>query len=232
MSSWHSEIYGDIEAVVKSDCTVEAGMSAVVAECARHRPHPDWERFGALDVASDLEHLRGWLTTACSTPPDGSISGLWFGLFNPVYEGEDQGSADIYVSGSPYDPANGDWVCAVSWKPRGAYARSRVLKEVFDISYGEEALSYVKEGVSYYDKAVLSEHGERFLMNDGEYPLCLAYGALAVRRLATELDPRVPLGDAQRRALFVGFDSGDLICIGELTGDGLQFSRNSFDWAA
>jgi len=162
---------------------------------------------------------------------------LWFGLFNPVYEGED--SADIYVSGSPYDPANGDWACAVCWKPRGAYARSRVLKEVFDISYGEEglsygeeALSYVEEGVSYYDKAMLSEHGERFLMNDGEYPLCLAYGALAVRRLATELEPRVLLGDAQRRALFVGFDSGDLICIGELTGDGLQFSRDSFDWAA
>jgi len=37
------------------------------------------------------------LTTAFSTPPAGPISGLWFGLCNPVYEGKD--SADIYVFG-------------------------------------------------------------------------------------------------------------------------------------
>ena len=121
-------------------------------------------------------------------------------------------------------PANPDWACAVSWKPAGAHARSQILRDIFDISYGKDGLSYDNEG--------LDERATRFLMNDGEYPLCLAYGALAVRWLATELEPRVLLGDAQRRALFVGFDSGDLICIGELTGDGLQFSRDSFDWAA
>ena len=97
MSSWHDAIYDKIETVVKSDCTVTAGMSAIVAECARHRPHEDWDRFGTLDIASDLEHLRTWLTTAFSTPPAGPISGLWFELCNPVYEGKD--SADIYVFG-------------------------------------------------------------------------------------------------------------------------------------
>jgi hypothetical protein len=222
MDSWHGEIYEEIEKVAKSSCTVAEGMSVVVAACARHRSHPDWKRFAELDFLSDLEHLRGWLLNAFSSPPAGEVSGLWFGLFNPVYDGED--AADIYVSGSPYDPNDPDWACAVTWKPSGAYARSRALKAIFDISYGEDGLSYGNEG--------LEERGRRLLMNDGEYPLCLAYGALAVRWLATELEPRVLLGDAAERVLFVGFDSGDLICIGGLTSGGLDFSRDSFDYHA
>jgi len=140
MDSWHGEIYEEIEKVAKSSCTVAEGMSVVVAACARHRSHPDWKRFAELDFLSDLEHLRGWLLNAFSSPPAGEVSGLWFGLFNPVYDGED--AADIYVSGSPYDPKDPDWACAVTWKPSGAYARSRALKAIFDISYGEDGLSY------------------------------------------------------------------------------------------
>ncbi len=213
-----AEIYVEIERVVKSNCTVADGMRAVVERCARDHPHPDWERFARLDLATDLDHLREWLLDAFSTPPDEEDDGIWFGLFNPVYDGET--AADMRVSASPYDPESaGDWASEVGWRPSNECARSRVLKTIVDIAYGGEGLGFDDEA-----------EGGDLLGNDAEYPLCLAYATLAVRHLATELHPLLFLGNAHRRLLFVGFDSGDYICIGALTDAGLQFSRDSFEF--
>ncbi len=206
--------------MVKSDCAVAEGMSAIVEECARAHPHPDWERFAQLDFTTDLGHLRRWLLDAFSSAPDPADDGLWFGLFNPIYDGED--AADMRVSAAPYDPESaGDWASEVSWTPSNECARSQVLKAIFDIAYGGEGLSGDDE-----DEAETSN----LLGNDAEYPLCLAYAALAVRHLATDLHPLLWLGNADRRLLFVGFDSGDYICIGALTEAGLVFSPDSFEF--
>ncbi|WAM23338.1 hypothetical protein [Myxococcus sp. NMCA1] len=64
------------------------------------------------------------------------------------------------------------------------------------------------------------------LGNDAEYPLALAYAALAVRRLAQRMGPSL-LGDAAQRVLLAGFDSGDFLCIGAVQKDGLVYSRSS-----
>jgi hypothetical protein len=212
MSSWHLDLYHEIDRLVKSDRTVPQAMSEIIDECARHCPHPDWALFRRLDIDVDLEHLRGWLVDAFETPPPERISGLWFGLFNPIRDGE--AVADMYVCGSPYDPENQDWACAVSWKPPGAYADSSVLRDVYRIDWDEG--TFREEG--------RQKGGENVCA--AEFPLCLGYGALAVRWLLSEIDPRIVLGDAHQRAIFVGFDSGDHICIGALTDDGLELSRD------
>jgi hypothetical protein len=217
----HGLMFDEVEKVVKSGCTVAEGFSATVEACARNRPHPDWERFSALDIAGDLDHLRSWLMEAFSNPPLEKDDGVWFGLFNPVYDGE--GAADVHVLASPYDPESmGDWASEVSWAPPNDCARSAVLKAIFEIAYGGKGLSF--------DDEDLAEGGDSLLGNDAEYPLCLAYAALAVRHLSTEIPPLLFLGNAARRLLFVGFDSGDYICIGALSEGGLQFSRDSFEF--
>ena len=212
MSDWFGEIYDEIEAVVKSDCAVQDGMSSVIASCARHRPHPDWARFGSLDIDADLERMEKWLRSAFLFAPTDRISGLWFGLFNPIYDGA--ATADVHLNGSPYDPEDPDWASAAAWWPNRETARSSVLQDIYEISYGPTG----------------TEPDEDMLQNDGEYPLCLAYAGLAVRTLAAQIGPRVLLSGAPRRVLFVGFDSGDPICIGEMTTAGLCFSADSFDW--
>lgn len=189
--------------------------------CARDQPHPDWERFAALDLAADLDHLQSWLLDVFSSPPDGEDDGIWFGLFNPVYEDGD--AADMHVHAAPYDPDSaGDWASEIAWTPADNRARSGVLKAVYEIAYG---------GMDLDGDARAGDDGS-LLMNDAEYPLCLAYAALAVRHLATELHPLLFLGNASRRLLFAGFDSGDYICIGAVTETGLQFSQDSFEFVA
>ncbi len=102
--------------------------------------------------------------------------------------------------------------------PSSDCARSGVLKAIVEVAYGGKGLSFDDE--------------EDLLGNDAEYPLCLGYAALAVRHLATEIHPLLFLGNAARRLLFVGFDSGDYICIGAVTEGGLQFSQDSFEFVA
>jgi hypothetical protein len=220
----HARMFDEVEKVVKSSCTVAEGMSRIVELCAASRPHPDWERFVKLDFAADLEHLRSWLMDVFSDAPDEEDDGVWFGLFNPSYDGED--AADMHVLASPYDPeSSGEWASEVSWRPYDDCARSRVQKRIFDVAYGGKGLSFDDE-----DRA--TDTVVEPLGNDAEYPLCLAYAGLAVRHLATELHPLLFLGNAERRILFVGFDSGDYICIGALTEGGLQFSQDSFEFEA
>jgi hypothetical protein len=215
------QMFDEVEKVVKSGCTVPEGMSTIVEICAAGRPHADWGRFAKLDFTADLEHLRSWLMDVFSDPPGEDDDGVWFGLFNPTYDRE--AAADMHVYASPYDAeSSGEWASEVSWSPSDDCSRSRVLKRIFDIAYAGEGFSFGAENPA--------EDSEEPLGNDAEYPLCLAYAALAVRYLATELHPLLFLANAVRRLLFVGFDSGDYICIGALTEGGLQFSQDSFEF--
>jgi hypothetical protein len=67
-------------------------------------------------------------------------------------------------------------------------------------------------------KIAYREHG---LGNDAEYPLCLAYGGLALRDLLRDADPSVFLGKSPSLGIAVGFDSGDFVLVGKLSKAGL-----------
>jgi hypothetical protein len=59
------------------------------------------------------------------------------------------------------------------------------------------------------------------LGNDAEYPLCLAYTALAIRELLNTVNPRMVLTAVGTVGVAVGFDSGDFLLLGRYTRDGL-----------
>lgn len=136
------------------------------------------------------------------TPSPAPITGLWLGLFNPTVRG--RVTADIHLIGAPYDATDPDWLFRERWGKGTPDSGSTVLDSIYQVAYGHEA----------------------GLGNDAEYPLALAYAALAVRHLAQRMGPTL-LGDATQRVLNVGFDSGDFLCIGAIQKDGLIFSENS-----
>ena len=99
-----------------------------------------------------------------------------------------------------------------------------MLKAIFDIAYGGNGLSF--------DEVDRAEDGDALLGNDAEYPLCLAYAALAVRHLAPDFHPLLLLGNAQRRLL--SSDSTRAIHLhrcGSPTVDS-QLSKDSFEFVA
>ncbi|MFY0562692.1 hypothetical protein ACN28E_02515 [Archangium lansingense] len=197
-----ADAYRKIESLVQSGCSVAEGMAQVIEHCARERPHPDWARLRAQEWEAESSQLKHWLTHVLRTePPPATITGWWFGLFNPVRDGEP--STDLYVAGNPYDAEDGDWPCGPRWFPEGRYAHSKVLADIHALAYA-------------------GTNPESGLGNDAEYPLCLAYAALSVRTLAQRLDSKLLLGEAKERFLVVGFDSGDSMVIGRLCADGLR----------
>lgn len=188
---------------------VADSMQDLIHQCAARRPHPDWDRLRSLPYG-DLESLRRWLETPFREEPLPPLTrGLWFGLYNPCYDGK-QPVADIYVCGSERfepDPANNEWAVGADWEPLSRYARSAVFADIYRIAYGPDQSG--------------DDDPER-LCNDAEYPLCLGYGAFAIRELFNRIDSSLILDAANSLGIAVGFDSGDFILIGELTLSGLR----------
>jgi hypothetical protein len=203
MTSYNArELFDEIERVVKSDVSVAEGLHRIIQYCETAHPHPDWSALRTLDVAGDLQRLQQWLDVILrTTPPPATTTGLWFGLFNPAVQG--RVTADLHLIGAPYDATDADWLFRQRWGQDTPDADSAVLDSIYQIAYGREG----------------------GLGNDAEYPLALAYAALAVRHLA-QLMGQTLLRDAAQRVLHVGFDSGDFLCIGAVQQNGLVFSRS------
>ena len=192
-------MHGFVVKEVASKRTLRESMDRVIARCAKGRPHEDWERLAALPY-DDLDDLREWIEKPFREEPSKKkLAGLWFGLFNPVYYGKPV--ADIYVCGSTrFDPSPDDnsWAVGPDWWPEGRYAHSSVLVKLYKIAYRKDGLG-----------------------NDAEYPLCLAYGSLAVRDLLRDAAPSVLLRSSRSLGIAVGFDSGDFVLVGKLSKAGL-----------
>lgn len=192
-------MHGIVVKEIASKRTMRESMDRIIAKCAKGHPHDDWEKLAALPY-DDLDDLREWAEKPFrEEPPKNKLAGLWFGLFNPVYSGKPV--ADIYVCGSTrFDVSPGDnsWAVGPDWWPESRYAHSAVLAKLYKIAYRKDGLA-----------------------NDAEYPLCLAYGGLAVRDLLRDADPSVFLGRSPSLGIAVGFDSGDFVLVGKLTKAGL-----------
>lgn len=203
MTSYNArELFDEIERVVKSDLPVEEGLLRIIQYCAATHPHPDWSALRTQDVAGDLRQFQQWLETMMRTmPPPAPITGLWFGLFNPTVQGHV--TADLHLIGAPYDATDFNWLFRQRWGSGTPDSGSTVLESIYQIAYRNE------DGLG----------------NDAEYPLALAYAALAIRHLAQRMGPTL-LGDATQRVIHVGFDSGDFLCIGAVQQNGLVFSRS------
>lgn len=194
---------------------VADSMAALIEQCEQARPHSDWAKLRALPFA-DLTPLIKWVQEPFrQEPPAVPLRGLWFGLFNPCPDGRTP-VADIYVCGSErFEPNHEDnsWAVAPDWWPEARYADSTLLAEIYRIAY--------RQGSCVAEQ-------EDCLGIDAEYPLCLAYGAFAVREVLACVDTSWILGESCSFGIAVGFDSGDFILLGELTSDGLiEIDRNA-----
>jgi hypothetical protein len=196
MSYDYTRLLEKVIASVTSEAPIPERMSSVISECARQKPHADWERLKSIDFQADAKAIAGWLDNAfASTKVQCDYAGLWFGLFNPVRQGKP--SADAYVCAAPeFDRKSIEWTDNINKPHQGCYLSSKVLDEIYSIAYES------KQG----------------LKNDAEYPLVLAYGAMAAHDLLSRNILPEPL--AGLRGAAIGFDSGDFLVLGEFSKRG------------
>jgi hypothetical protein len=194
-----AKAHGWISDELEASRPVGESVRHVVDQCAAVAPHRDWDRLRGFDF-DDLGPLREWIQlTLTDEAPDVPLSGLWFGIFNPVYGNGP--TADFYIAGSDRfdpDPDSNEWACGPTWWPESRYARSEIMASIHRVAYKKGGLG-----------------------NDAEYPLCLAYTAFAVRELLNALDARIVLKSVGPVGVAVGFDSGDFLLLGRYTRDGL-----------
>lgn len=153
--------------------------------------------------------MRGCKSRSGRICRESPLKGLWFGLFNPCPDGRTP-VADMYVSGSERfdpDPHDNSWAVGPDWCPEARYANSAVLAGIYRIAYRQGAGAAERKGG---------------LGNVAEYPLCLGYGAFAVREVLRQVEPSLVLGRSDSLGVAVGFDSGDFVQLGELTCSGLK----------
>ena len=141
-----------IAEVAAKPMPLTVGMSRWFEYCENVAPeHQDlWNRLRQLDFEQDADGLTQWLSRLFKKePPPDNINGLWFGLFNPAGL-FGRPSCRMYVSGSSgFDPRSdsNEWVCQLSWMPRGRYSKSRVLKDIYRSvePMSDDEISYLGE---------------------------------------------------------------------------------------
>lgn len=183
-------LFAKIIASVSGGGAICERMQAIIDECSGQCPHPDWDRMRNIDFAADEMAIPSWLEIAFASPSSKGRKGLWFGLFNPIVAGKP--TADIYAAAAPeFDGATINWAEKIDRPHAGSYLRSKVLGAIYSLAY----------------------EAKQSLGNDAEYPLALTYGAVvAYETLSKGVLPAV-LHDVCGAA--VGFDSGDLLFLGD-----------------
>lgn len=201
-----SKAHALVVAEVRRPGTVDAAMERLLDWCESEHPHPDWKKLRTLPFGQ-LDSMVDWLGGAFQGGrPRAGLQGLWFGLFNPCPDGKTP-VADLYVCGTnrfDADPNDNEWAVRPAWRPKSYIAFSEVLADIYRIAYSESGGGARKP-----------------LGNDAEYPLALAYGALAMRETLGRLDPAIVLGGADALGVAVGFDSGDFVLLGSFSSRGL-----------
>lgn len=191
LSAWHSEVLKGLDART----SLWAGMQPLLAYCNKQHRWKGWGEIGELDSDSDVAELEKWLNNVLKkeTPPS-PVKAFWFGIFNPVYDGET--TCDTYIAGaSEFDAEDEsfEWACGPDYFPDGRSAHSQVLHQIYQTVNGSPASAM------------------------GEYILCLGYTAFAVRELARRVDQKLWLGKSRERGFAVGFDSGDGVLLEPLS---------------
>lgn len=196
-----ARMHSFIDKEIRAGRPLAESMERVIRKCEKSLPHDDWAELLniPLDDSKRLTKIaRNWFR---NRKLKAVINGLWFGIYNPA-----NGRwpiADFHVCGAASfidSRDNNSWASDITWAPDDR-AYSPVLEAIYKIAYRDNGLS-----------------------NNAEYPLCLAYTALAVRDLLTELNPSLFLRNSDSVGVAVGFDSGDFIILGTLTESGLQMS--------
>src|SRR5260370_31577722 len=94
----HVGVFAAILECLVTPAALSIKMGLVIDACESGVKHPDWSKLRALPY-DHLGAMQAWIRRPFEQePPTVTLAGLWFGLFNPVYDGRPV--ADVYVSGS------------------------------------------------------------------------------------------------------------------------------------
>lgn len=192
MSYYYEKLFETIIEVADAETSITQRMKAVIDECSRQKPHPDWRLFEQIDFEMDAHAVQEWLSSAFNAQEQESVmQGLWFGLMNPS-DGTDT-TADMYVGGSPnFDESDIDWASELTTLSERNYLNSQVLREIYAKAYRDSPDA---------------------LGNDAEYPLALAYGTMVAVQSLRGDGLRSP-GLSSAKGAAAGFDSGDFLFLG------------------
>lgn len=190
-----------IRKLILTEKSVSECMKEIIEICDRSFPHPDWSRLSAIDYDGDVAALTPWIRAVFErSPAPFPIQGLWVGLCNPV--SGDMVWADMYVgSKSDFNPDDDEFTWLFRKEdhfPKHAEANSTALRTIYEIGYASD------EGLG----------------NNAEWPLCLAFCAFALRTILKHQTPALVGSSAARVGVAYGFDSGDVLLLGELRQTG------------
>jgi hypothetical protein len=187
------------------------GIAEVIELAAAERPHADWAKLRALDSSAEPPRLRAWFEAPLYVqPPERPLHGLFFNVCNPLLENGDV-TTDLEFSGTSKSAAEDrDWIFTQFYEP--GYASSAFLHELYGIAYGSRDFRQPVAGV---------------LGNQAEYPLGLAYAALAVREVMRERTANDVANAAPTVSVAAGFAAGDIALVGELTTVGFIPNRGA-----
>jgi hypothetical protein len=190
--SYHDirKLFATIIEAVSQVGDIKPRMHAVIAECAAQKPHADWQTFRDLDYGVDTERLKHWLSDAYRDEAATLFKGLWVGLVQLNCDGKRV--ADAYLAAAPEFEAGAiDWTDGLKWAGEDSYLNSKILESIYRLAYD----------------------GRGGLGNDAEYPLVLAYGAMAAIEALQQ--PALPFALRSLRGAAVGYDGGDFLFLGE-----------------
>lgn len=219
MSFQFDELYEYVEQLFRDATDFEASVLSMCEWLEKRVPHEDWSRVKALSAQQDLQVARSWLyklleQSSCPFSPQA----VFFNVLDIFGEPDDYGG---------YGPNHAD-VCPVFFatcEPDDAAMSWIYGDERYDIEDSNANLSTLKESGLIFNSAKDSIGGDAYIAHSLGYVL-LMLRQLLDRRLYELLKADNPVGIA------VGFDSGDLFFVGELSEEGFVVNSKPFLQAA
>ncbi|WP_238885064.1 hypothetical protein [Clostridium sp. YIM B02551] len=189
------EGYDLICKVVNSGVSVKQGMEALIKYSNDYSNNMSWKNVLELDFDNDEKNLLNWLEQVLKVePPSKDIKKLWFGLFDGIYDGNEQ--CILYISGSSIE-SNEDIEeldFEEEYLPDDRYADSKILYQISSILKTQDKESkYI-----------------------GEYILYLGYTCLVIQDIFKRIDENILDCLDESCKITVGFDSGDYVDLGIL----------------
>lgn len=196
-------LYGQIQQLIHQGGSVAEQMVKLLAQFEPLLPAKELNALRSLDYESELAAVTARLQSGvAAAPPPKTPGGIYFGLFLP---GRADGSivADFYLAATDeHDPADAEchWVSSLDYFPPDAQAQSQVLERIYRL------LPSLPEVVR----------------TTAEDVLCLGYTGFVVVQALNAPAFRAWCAVGRVIPVAIGWDSGDVLRIGELTAEGFR----------
>jgi hypothetical protein len=199
--------YKRLQEEVRSSTDFGASLKSMLECCAKLQPHPAWAELMALDTSKEIKATKRWLPRVIKREPcPFPVRGAYFGLSEFAYRGAEY--ANMYVAlMSAYDPNDQEtqWLFEKpTHYPDKGHLNSKSLKAAGLLCAGEDSLG--TPGLICYS---------------------MSFSALLLRHVL-DAEMHQLLGGTGPIGVVTGYDSGDLLRLGEMTAEGFVPNKSDF----